>query len=385
MTDAVVIGGGPAGAALATLLARAGRAVVLIERETGPVDKVCGEFLSREAGLYLASLGVDLAAFGAVQIDTVRLCEGPRVATVPLPFQASSVSRRVLDEALLATAVGAGATLRRGAKVVGLARADGGWAAELADGSLVEARDAFLATGKHDLPGHKRSGGLQNDLVAFKMYWKLAAPQTAQLHRHVELVLFDGGYAGLSLVENGRANLCLVLRRRRLAALGNRWENVLDALRTSSQHLEARLSGATPCAPRPLAMSSIPYGHVRHRSDGIWHLGDQAGVIPSFSGDGMSIALHSAELAAAVYLGGGAADEFQRRLGRDVVGQVMLATLLSHGLVRRSAQAGLGAVASRWPQLIASVAFHTRVSDAALARTSAHGPGRWSDPRQEYP
>jgi len=117
MTDAVVIGGGPAGAALATRLARAGRKVVLVEREAGPTDKVCGEFLSREAGLYLASLGLDLPALGAVPIDAVRLCAGGHVAAVPLPFAATSLSRRVLDEALLRRAASAGAMIRRGVKV----------------------------------------------------------------------------------------------------------------------------------------------------------------------------------------------------------------------------------------------------------------------------
>ncbi len=90
---------------------------------------------------------------------------------------------------------------------------------------------------------------------------------------------------------------------------------------------------------------TIPYGHVRRRSDGIWRLGDQAAVIASFSGDGISIALHSAELAAATYLEGGDADAYQRRLSRDVTGQVLLATALSHALVRRPAQAALGAAA----------------------------------------
>ncbi|MEO8874470.1 MAG: FAD-dependent monooxygenase, partial [Polyangiaceae bacterium] len=98
---ALVIGGGPAGGALATRLALAGRDVVLCERELGPTDKVCGEFLSREAGLYLASLGVSLDALGAVTIDTLRLTHRDHVAVTKLPFTALSISRRVLDEALL--------------------------------------------------------------------------------------------------------------------------------------------------------------------------------------------------------------------------------------------------------------------------------------------
>ena len=370
MTEAVVIGGGLAGAALATRLGRAGREVLLLEREAEPVHKVCGEFVSREAGLYLASLGVDLAALGAVAIDAVTLCARQAEIDVPLPFTATSLSRRVLDEALLRCAASAGVTIRRGAKVVELSRGSRGWNVRLEDGAFVAAGAVFLATGKHDLRSHKRPAGLQDDLVAFKLHWRLAPDQAATLERHVELVLFEGGYAGLEPIEGGLANLCLLVRRKRLRALGQRWENVLTAIRAESPHLDARFTGAEPCWPKPLALSSIPYGHVQRRADGLWRLGDQAAVIPSFSGDGMSIALHSAELAAATYLDGGSADAYQRKLARDVTGQVLLATILSHGLVRRPAQSALSAAARLWPGLVSTVAFHTRVSDAALARTT---------------
>ncbi|MCE9573107.1 MAG: FAD-dependent monooxygenase [Deltaproteobacteria bacterium] len=368
---ALVVGAGPAGAALAIRLALAGREVALLEREAGPVDKVCGEFLSHEAGRYLAALGLDLPALGAVAIDAVRLCTRDRVATVALPFAAQSLSRRVLDEALLRRATAAGAMVRRDAKVVALARACGGWSATLARGRSVGAETVFLATGKHDLRGYKRPPGRQDDLVAFKLHWRLALAQTAALARHVELVLFEGGYAGLQPVEEGRANLCLLIRQRRLEQLGQRWDRLLAALRADSPHLDARLAGAEPCWARPLALAAIPYGHVQRRADGPWRLGDQAAVIPSFSGDGMSIALHSAALAARTYLAGGDADGYQRQLARDVARQVMLSTVLSQGLVRPAAQAALGAAARVWPGLMATVAAHTRVSAAALARVGS--------------
>jgi len=369
MIEALVIGGGLAGAATATRLARAGREVVLLEREEGPVDKVCGEFLSREAGLYLTSLGVDLQALGAVPIESVRLAASGEVAAVKLPFPAFSLSRRVLDEALLGRAAAAGATIGRGHRVSELARAGEGFRVRLEDGATIEAHTAFLATGKHDLRGWKRPPGLQNDLLAFKIYFRLAEDQAKALDRHVDLILFEGGYAGLQPVEDGRANLCLLVRRRRFAALGQRWENLLAAIRAESPHLDARLRGAEACWARPLALATIPYGHVRRRADGLFRLGDQAAVIPSFSGDGMSIALHSAELAARTYLAGLGADAFQRRLGRDVTGQVLLATGLSHGLVRRTTQNALSATARLFPGMMAAIASHTRVPDAALART----------------
>ena len=90
----------------------------------------------------------------------------------------------------------------------------------------------------------------------------------------------------------------------------------------------------------------------------------------------MSIALHSAHLAAAIYLAGGDADTFQRRLARDVTSQVRLSTVLSAGLVRRQVQAALSAVARRLPGLMAAVASRTRVSEAALSRTGLVGQAR---------
>jgi menaquinone-9 beta-reductase len=368
MNDALVIGGGPAGAAVATRLAEAGRQVVLVEREAAPTDKVCGEFLSREAGLYLGSLGVDLASLGAVTIDTLRFCEGSRAATTKLPFEAISLSRRVLDEALLSRARSAGALLMRGSKVNDVKRTDTGHSARLDNGATIEARTVFLATGKHDLRSHKRPEGSQSDLVAFKMHFHLAAEQTRALQSNIDLIAFDGGYAGLSLVENRIANLCFVIRRARLREVGA-WENVLAAICAESPHLSRRLDGARACWQKPLALSAIPYGHLQRKADGLWRLGDQAVVIPSFSGDGMSIALHSAELAASSFLSGDSPDTYQRKLAHDVDLQMRLAVGLSHALVRRHSQRALGAVARLCPSLMSTVAFHTRVSDAALAQS----------------
>ncbi len=293
-----------------------------------------------------------------------------------LPFQAWSLSRRVVDEALLGLAAAAGAEVRRGVKARALAPDGAGFRARLEDGTSILAGAAFLATGKHDLEGFERPAGLQPDLLAFKLHYRLSPDATAALDRHIEIVLFEGGYAGLSLVEEGRANLCLVVRRRRFAEVGRRWDHLLAAMCAESPPLAARLAGSEPSWPRPLALSVIPYGHVKWRSSGVWYLGDQAAVIPSFSGDGMSIALHSARLAAVSHLAGASADAFQRRLARDVACQVLLSTVLSHGLVRRPTQILLGAATRLFPGLMARVATRTRVPDAALDRAMGQGLAR---------
>jgi flavin-dependent dehydrogenase len=364
-TPALVIGGGIAGAAVAAHLAQAGRRVLLLERRGGPHDKVCGEFVSGEAALYLDDLAVDLAALGAVRMRSVRLCAGRRVATTPLPFPAFSLSRRALDEALLRAAAGQGAEIRRGCAVRALVRRRDGWLAELEDGDSIAAGDIFLATGKHDLRGWKRPPGVQNDLVAFKIHWRLAAQESAALGSAVELMFFAGGYAGLEPVEQGIANLCLVVRKQRLAAIGRCWDALLSMLRSACPQLDRRLTGALACTPRPLAIASIPYGHMASAGRGPipepWRLGDQAAVIPSLAGDGIAIALHSARLAADIYLAGGTAAQFQRRLAHDVAAQVRRAVWMSRMLVRPLAQAGAVAAARLMPDLVVRAAQATRI------------------------
>jgi flavin-dependent dehydrogenase len=364
--QALIIGGGIAGGAAAALLARAGRDVILVERKGGPHDKVCGEFISSEATLYLRELNIDLESLGAVRISTVRLYARDEVATARLPFPAFSVSRRALDEAVLGVAAASGAAIRRGRSVRSLHACAQSWTAQLEDGHEVSARDAFLATGKHDLRGWKRPPGRQDDLIAFKLHCRLDAAQTAQLASCVELFVFPGGYAGLELVENDVANLCLVVRRREFAQLDHRWDALVGKLRSDSPPLDRRLCGSDACWERPLAVASIPYGHVHNRGNGPWRLGDQAAVIPSFAGDGISIALHSARLAADYYLAGKTGAQFQSQLARDVCRQVRWATFLSLLLVRSPGQRVATALARVAPALIGQVARRTRIPGRAL-------------------
>ncbi len=376
-TDRVmVIGGGVAGAAAADELARAGRPVLLIERQSGPHHKVCGEFLSHEAALYLGDLGIDLEAFGAVRIEAVRLCAGTRVAEAPLPFPAFSLSRRVLDEAVLNAAAAAGAELRRGCAVRALQRDGAGWTARFDDGETAQAAEAFLATGKHDVKGWRRPAGKQADLIAFKLHWRLAPAATAELAGMVELFLFAGGYAGLEPIEGGLANLCLVVRRGHFAALGS-WEALLATIRAACPQLDRRLSDAQPCWERPLAVAHIPYGGVKRLDLRALRLGDQAAVIPSFSGDGMAIALHSARLAARCHAGGGSAAAYQAQLARDVAAQVRRATHVSRALVHPAVQAAAAAAAQAFPALMTGIARATRIPRPSLRRAGLDVAASW--------
>jgi flavin-dependent dehydrogenase len=366
--DALIVGGGPAGSALAIALARAGRSVVLLEREAGAHHKVCGEFLSHEAVLLLSALGLDLNAMGAQKIDHVRLESGDRAIDATLPFGALSLSRHSLDDALLRRASSCGADIRMGARVQSLERGSGRWHARLLSGDEVAGRQVFIATGKHDLRGWSRPEEAQTDFIGFKLHWRLSPEQTAALGSHVELSLFRGGYAGLELVEGGAANLCLVVRKSRFARLDQSWGALLDAIRSEAPLLDRRLRGGQACWDRPLAIYGIPYGYLRRTAGDAWFLGDQAAVIPSFSGDGMSIALHSARLAAAGYLAGAEPRHFQRRLARDIGRPVRIASLISRLAVDPVGRTIIGPLMTLLPGAIARIAAGTRVPERALRR-----------------
>jgi menaquinone-9 beta-reductase len=369
-SECLVIGGGLAGAMVGLRLAASGREVTLLERERGPHHKVCGEFLSPEAVEYLRQYEVDPLALGAEAIRFVRLAAKRRVVETELPFTALSLSRCVMDEALLVSAATRGCIVERGAFVESLELRDGLWRAQLRGGGSHCATTVFLANGKHDLRGLERQAGKHGDLVGFKLHWRLTRPQTEALRGFMDLFLFRGGYGGLSLVEDDAANLCLVVRRSTLRAVGG-WDELLAAIQDDNPHIAQRLQGGTPLWERPLAVSSIPYGYLAGRPLGLWCVGDQAAVIPSFTGDGMSIALHSGFLAAETYLAGETADFYHRALHAHLNRSMTLATFLSRFIVssmgRTLAPVGL----SIFPGALHWIASSTRIPERALQQTRA--------------
>lgn len=362
----VIVGAGPAGAAAACVLGRAGRAPLVLEREQETSEKICGCFLSVEAVAMLRQLGVDLDRLGASRIDRVRLVHHGRMAEAPLPFVARGLSRRRLDGALIERAMAAGAALRTGAVVTGFDEAAPEGISLRLRGLVDERATAlFLATGKHDLRGATRPKARGPDYIGFKQMYRLASGQVAALAGAVELHLFQGGYAGLQLVEDGQANLCLIVDRRSLRQMGGDWAGVHAALCAALPHLGERLAGAQALLDRPVTTSHIPYGFIycppAAAHPALYRLGDQAAVIPSFSGDGMAIALYTGMAAARCYLAGGTAADFHGMLQRDLARQFRLSGML-HTLVESPVgRSAIAAASGLFPPLINWAAAATRL------------------------
>jgi flavin-dependent dehydrogenase len=177
----------------------------------------------------------------------------------------------------------------------------------------------------------------------------------------IELHLFDRGYVGLVAQEDGSANLCLAVRKSRLAEADGSPETLLRQIGTG--HLGERLAFADWSQPVD-AIASVPYGwRATTTEPGVWRLGDQAACIPSLAGEGMGIAVASGIAAARDWLAGKDAPTFQRAFARRTRRPVRLSTLLWQAAENtRFAAAGVRSIAVM-PSLAALAARLTRIGD----------------------
>ena len=315
---AAIIGAGLAGSALAILLSEAGLPYILLEKTRSAHHKVCGEFISWEALHYLNELGIDLPALGAHKITGCRLIYKDKTIQKALPAEAWSLSRKKLDQALIDRVSTLNSNqIRRGVTVKNLQHDDNYWRVHLTREKSFNADTIFLANGKHDIKTFRRVQPASTEFIGFKMYFRLSDSMRDELAHHVEIILFKGGYAGLEPIEDNCANLCFLIDKKIFAQCGKNWSNLLDYLRQQSAHLTLRLNDAQALLDSPLAIANIPYGYMYDQEQtaaSLYRLGDQAAVIHSFTGDGMSMALHSAFVAAQSYQRGQSASQYQKQI-----------------------------------------------------------------------
>lgn len=370
--DVLVIGGGPGGAAAAARLGKEGLRVVLCERQAEPRPQVCGEYVSAAAAAELEQLGLAPSKLGARPLTRARIWGQGSELVARLPASGHSLSRARLDRHLRAQAGRCGADVRTGTAVRMVKRDQGMWTALLGDGGQIESPAVVLATGKHDLRGHPRPSRGVGPLIGFKMHCRLRTDQAAALGDAVELFLYEGGYAGLQPIETGAANLCFVTSAEYLRGSRDAWTAALAELRRVAPTLDLRLRDACLLWPRPASIARIPYGYLcaDHASaEGLYRVGDQAAVIPSFTGEGIAIALRTARLAAAAVLAGDGAERHAAALRRDLGGPLRRSGLIAAAIrLRPLRNLGLGlATLPLIPEVLA------RLSCLAPPRPGRHG------------
>ena len=363
-TPALIIGGGPAGAATATLLARARAPHLLIERTRETGDALCGGFLSWRSLDSLRAIGIEPDRLNRADVTTVRLFHGDRVVEKRLPAPAKGVSRRRLDTLMMAQAERAGAHVERG---VGARSIDGGQV-RLSDSTEITADALFLATGKHDLRGLARPATARgaDPSLGFRLRLGPSPRLDALVGGAIELHLFDRGYAGLVLQEDGTANLCMAVHKSRLDDAGSP-EALLTLLARASPALGERLAWRVDATID--AVANVPYGWRAHAGvAGLFRLGDQAGVIPSLAGEGMGIAIASGIRAAQAHTerGPDAAVDYQHRLARDLARPLGIAGLIRNVAESRGLGGAMVAVAQKAPFMIDLAARMTRIGHSRV-------------------
>jgi flavin-dependent dehydrogenase len=311
--DAVVVGAGPAGALAARLLASGGASVLLVEKKRFPRSKVCGACLSGQAIAILrwAGLGSIIARRCGIELAEIQLCYRGRTARLALP-EGAALSRERLDAALADAARDAGARLLQDTEAIlagvedGVRRVDlvqpGGTARVAARLVLVAAGFGRYTAARSDdartciARGSRIGAGCQ---VA-------DAPDFYADHT-VFMAVGRAGYIGMVRVEDGRFNVAAAfepafVRRHGTPAaaaatiLGEAGCVPIAALETAHWQGTAGLARQT----RPLA------------EDRLFLLGDAAGYVAPFTGEGIAWALAGAQAVAPLALA--AIERWDKRL-----------------------------------------------------------------------
>ena len=353
----LIVGGGPAGAAAAIGLARGGLAPTILERGNGDQDALCGGFLSWNTVRQLAHMDIDIAALGGHPVDRLALFAGNRTARFALPAPGMGLSRKALDAAMLDVARQAGAKIRYGTTV----RRVEAETLHLADDTILRAERIVLATGKHDLRGMARPVVSNDPAMGLRWRFRASPSLAARIAGTIELHLFDHGYAGLVMQEDGHANLCLAIRHSAFVAAGQRPEAVLAELIERQPALRQRLAEEHPGTAQ--AIANVPYGWRATARDahGLYRVGDQAGVIPSLAGEGVGIALATGTAAAQAILANEAPDQFQQDLARQLRRPIATASLLWRAAERPAIATAALPIIARMPGMVDRAMRITRV------------------------
>lgn len=286
MFDVAIVGSGPGGATCAAFCARAGLRTLLLERETFPREKVCGDCLNPSCTPVLERLGlierVRALPHGTLdQVDFIAI--GGHTVSVPLPAKAEiAVKRSLLDQLLATRAAEAGAEIRQGATVTALAAPkspNDTWQITAGTETLT-ARMLVAADGRNSTVA--RLLGLLPRIAKDRVALQTHLPLPAKFGRRIVLQFLPDGYSGQAPIGNDELNLCLVGKPK-----------TLPALRAWAQQEFGLTSNHPWHTITPLRRAAIAATSRR-----LFLIGDAARVVEPFTGEGIYYALRSGELAA---------------------------------------------------------------------------------------
>ncbi|MEL6528063.1 MAG: NAD(P)/FAD-dependent oxidoreductase, partial [Chloroflexota bacterium] len=290
--DVAIIGGGLAGTRAAIQLANSGYSVALYEAGSYPQHKVCGEFMSHGCRTLLKDVGVDADAVGAASI-------GKTIITAPngacwqedLPGSAMGISRFQLDTMLSAQAMLSGVDVRERTTVTDIQ-------GDLHRGFTLHTRKRETFSAKVVIGAYgKRSTvdrSLKRDFLQTRQPFIGMKQHARGLHlpNAVELHIVPGGYCGMSRIEDGMTNICMLVREDTFRQHGQgSQERFVEWMTTQNPVLAERLSRAELLFDKWLSIAQVPFMSKGLVQNDVLMAGDSAGMITPLTGDGMEMAL----------------------------------------------------------------------------------------------
>jgi flavin-dependent dehydrogenase len=293
-TEVLIIGGGLAGLCSAIHLSRAGKQVVLIEKNTYPQHKVCGEYISNEVLPYLQYLDADPAVLSPSQISRVQISNiSGKSFEAELPLGGFGISRYRLDEYLYHQAIQAGCVVIHD-KVQSLQYTHDHFEVQTLEKTFL-AKVVLGAYGKRA----PLDQGLQRPFIKVKSPWLAVKAHYRGSHPSnlVALHNFPGGYCGVSKVEDEVINLCYLVNYESFKPHRNISEHREQVL-CSNPHLKHILEDSDMLFEEPMSISQVSFARKEKVHDHVLMIGDTAGLIHPLCGNGMSMAIHAAGICA---------------------------------------------------------------------------------------
>jgi flavin-dependent dehydrogenase len=297
--DVIIIGGGLAGLCNAIHLSKLGKKVLLIEKNEYPKHKVCGEYISNEVLPYLGFLEVNPFYFGAVKIKNFQLSTTKNnIISAKLPLGGFGISRYTLDLALAEKAKENGVTILQDT-VLDVTFIKDFFQVETKQNSIYTSKIAIGAFGKRSLLDVKMERNFiqkKSPYLGVKIHVKGNFKEDL-----VALHNFKGGYCGVSKVENNAINLCYITNYATFKQYKN-IEDFQEQVVFKNRFLKEIFQNSEAVFKKPLSISQISFETKKPVENHVIMCGDSAGMIHPLCGNGMSMAIQSAQLASKLIL-----------------------------------------------------------------------------------